>query len=88
MYKNLLNDFQNLKTNQNKIIPLLNKSLVMNNKIYELSGIINMYSYNHFTASLINTKNNNSYIKENNYYYNDGYHDNSKIFCESVNNVK
>ena len=47
-----------------------------------------MYSYDHFTASLINTKTNNSYIKENNYYYNDGFHDNSKIFCESVNNVK
>ena len=79
---NLINDFQNLKNNQNKIIHLLNETLEIKNNIYELSGIINMYSYDQFTASIINNKNNNSYIKENNYYYNDGFHDNSKIFLK------
>ena len=47
-----------------------------------------MYSYDHFTASLINTKINNSYIKENNYFYNDGYHNNSKIYYENFKNIQ
>ena len=85
---NLINDFKNLKNNQNKIIHLLNETLEIKNNIYELSGIITMYSYDQFTASIINNKNNNSYIKENNYYYNDGFHDNSKIFSESFKKVK
>ena len=47
-----------------------------------------MYNYDHFTASLINTKINNSYIKENNNYYNDGQHNNSKIYYENFNNIQ
>ena len=47
-----------------------------------------MFSYDHFTASLINSKNNNFYIKKYNHYYNYGFHDNLKMFSESIKNLK
>ena len=47
-----------------------------------------MYPYDLFTASLINTNINNSYIKEKIYYYEDSFHNNSKIYLENFNNIQ
>ena len=69
-----------LKNYQNKILDILSFNIILNNKIYELKGLINMYSDDHYTASIINSKLNTLYVKKNKNYFNDAFHNNSKIY--------
>ena len=82
---NIIADYDNLILYQNKIRQLLNYSIKLNDFIYELIGLINMPSSDHFTCSIFNKRIKDSFISGNNYYYNDGYHHNSKIFKEKFN---
>ena len=71
-----------MKNYQNKILDILSYNINLNNKNYELKALINMYSDDHYTASIINSKLNTLYVKKNKNYFNDAFHNNSKIFEE------
>ena len=71
-----------LKKYQIKILDILSYNIILNNISYELRALINMYSDDHYTASIINGKLNNLYVKKNKNYFNDAFHNNSKIFEE------
>jgi len=71
-----------LKNYQNIIIDILSFKIILNNKNYELKGLINIYSDDHYTLSNLNSKLNTLYVKFNKNYYNDSFHNNSKIYKE------
>ena len=77
---NMISNYNNLIKYQNKIVNLLKYNISINNIKYNLCGLINMPTYNHFSASIINSKFHNKYVGGGKNYYNDALVDNSKIF--------
>ena len=64
----MIKNHETLKNNQNKILKCLEFNIKIDNKIYELIGVINMPFFDHYTASIFNIKIQNSYISEYNYH--------------------
>ena len=73
-------NYNNLIKYQNKIVNLLKYNISINNIKYNLCGLINMPTYNHFSATIINSKFHNKYVNKYKNIYNDALSNNSKIF--------
>lgn len=78
-----LNNNENLKKNQNKILDKLKYEFIINKNIYRLCAIINMPNYNHYNCCIINSDIKNNYIENKKNIFNDGLANNSEIRSEN-----